>query len=449
MTEVPPTKYINHLSEWPLILLIRVSSTESAHEIIFDLDFLIQRTLRQQFPELSSGGRCDCGQERSKDRSSLEESAARMQEIFPQSITITPILKRKGTDETQESKRRRGEDEVVLHGEAVVRSPADVEPSWSLGCLYRCAICGVKFQTLTSFQSHLFFHRSSPEQYVALHGDPLVQFQQHSCLQCGEVVQQDPLHLRLHLVTHGLSLAQYSGLAEVEGRGGSNHSGEGEVVSSASSTSKSSPGAQVRQSVDNMSDSQGSSKGEKEEEKEKDGMEEDVGDVDEDIEDEDDEDISLKAEPIMTEPDIELSYFSPPHEGDFPSFPGPADLEGEVTQNIIRDLTKSAETFFQQQRSFQQQHSNFPSQYFPCLMATPQAVNSAGRIAWYHGCLYQCSIETCSRQFFEKVFLKAHVESHHGGINFDQYLADFGNANTVTNEHECELCGAGVLHTAR
>ena len=72
-----------------------------------------------------------------------------------------------------------------------------------------------------------------------------------------------------------------------------------------------------------------------------------------------------------------------------------------------------------------------------------------GRIAWYHGCLYQCSIESCTRQFFEKVFLKAHVESRHSGINFEQYLVDFGNANTVTHHHECELCGSSVLHTAR
>ena len=56
---------------------------------------------------------------------------------------------------------------------------------------------------------------------------------------------------------------------------------------------------------------------------------------------------------------------------------------------------------------------------------------------------------THSRQFFEKVFLKAHVESQHRGINFDQYMLDFGNANTVIHHHECELCGMGVLHTAR
>jgi len=331
------------------------------------------------------------------------------------------------------------------HSEEVVKSPSECEPSWSLGCLYRCAICGVKFQTLTSFQSHLFFHRITPEQYLAQHGDPGVQFQHHACLRCGEMVQQDPLHLRLHLLSHGLNLAQYTNLLEAEGSRGSS-SGEGEVVSSASSTSKSSPGVQARQSVDNMSESQGSSKeGEKE-----------VGDLEEDVDEElEDGEMSVKAEPITTEPDIELSYFSPSHESDFPVFPGSQDLEGEVSQNIIRDLTKSAETFFHQQQQqaarFQQQRS-FHSQYFPGFPmhgAPARTQYSAGRIAWYHGCLFQCSIESCNRQFFEKVFLKAHVESQHRGINFDQYMLDFGNANTVIHHHECELCGMGVLHTAR
>ena len=44
-----------------------------------------------------------------------------MQEIFPQSITITPILKRKGSEERSDSKRRRvGEDEetVVINGDS-------------------------------------------------------------------------------------------------------------------------------------------------------------------------------------------------------------------------------------------------------------------------------------------------------------------------------------------
>ena len=429
----------------------------SAHEILFDLDFLIQRTLLQQHPELATSKPTSRNKTagdpllKSEPKQSLEESASRMQDIFPQSITITPILKRKGSEENSDSKRRRKtEEEVVIDGDEgkEAKSPQECEPPWSLGCLYRCAICGVKFQTLTSFQSHLFFHRTTPEQYLVVHGDPGVQFQQHACQQCGEMVQQDPLHLRLHLALHGLSLAQYSEQLEGEGRGSSSHSGDGEVVSSASSTSKSSPGAMPRQSLDNMSESQGSSKeGEKEEMKDKD-LEDDVGELEEEI-DEDDGEMAMKAEPILTEPDIELSYFSPPHESDFPTFPGPGDLEGEVTQNIIRDLTKSAETFFHhQQRGFQQQRP-FPGQFFPGLLQTPQPINSAGRIAWYHGCLYQCSIECCSRQFFEKVFLKAHVESHHRGINFDQYLMDFGNANTVIHHHNCELCGTGVLHTAR
>ena len=65
------------------------------------------------------------------------------------------------------------EETVVINGdsEEEAKSPTECEPSWSLGCLYRCAICSVKFQTLTSFQSHLFFHRTTPEQYLAQHGE--------------------------------------------------------------------------------------------------------------------------------------------------------------------------------------------------------------------------------------------------------------------------------------
>ena len=137
--------------------------------------------------------------------SSLEESANRMQEIFPQSITITPILKRRGSEEQGEAKRRRGPGGEQQggrqgdSGEGRQKAPGhlQLEPSWSLGCLYRCAICSVKFQTLSSFQSHLFFHRSTPEQYMALHGDPGVQFRHHACLRCGEMVQQ-VLNLNLH-----------------------------------------------------------------------------------------------------------------------------------------------------------------------------------------------------------------------------------------------------------
>ena len=176
----------------------------SAHEVLFDLEFLVQRTLQQQHPELAKSAAAGRGwpsngidktpkqqpanqPDPAQRRSLVEENAAsRMQEIFPQSITITPVLKRKGSEESRsDSKRRRGEEgeEVVIngdnHSEEVVKSPSECEPSWSLGCLYRCAICGVKFQTLTSFQSHLFFHRITPEQYLAQHGGLNVMFQQH------------------------------------------------------------------------------------------------------------------------------------------------------------------------------------------------------------------------------------------------------------------------------
>merc|ERR1719481_2278572 len=52
---------------------------------------------------------------------------------------------------------------------------------------------------------------------------------------------------------------------------------------------------------------------------------------------------------IKTEPDIEISSFSPP-----PMFPDePQDMDNDVAQNIIMDLKIKAETFLQNQ-SYQQ-----------------------------------------------------------------------------------------------
>ena len=88
-------------------------------------------------------------------------------------------------------------------------------------------ICRVKFQTLTSFNSHLFFHCVSETEYRAVHGDPGVRYQQHACLHCGMLVQQDPLQLAAHLAeVHGTSLTTYTEQWELQQEG---EAGAGEV----------------------------------------------------------------------------------------------------------------------------------------------------------------------------------------------------------------------------
>ena len=112
-------------------------------------------------------------------------------------------------------------------------TPLECSPPWSLGCLYQCQICKVKFQTETSFRSHLFFHSLSEQEYREQQGEAGLRITHHSCLVCGEMVQCDPHYLSSHLATHGLSLNTYSDLHCM---------GEDqEIVSTISSTSKSSP----------------------------------------------------------------------------------------------------------------------------------------------------------------------------------------------------------------
>jgi len=458
MPDLPPAKYINHLM--------------STHDIIFDIEFLINRTLLQQYPELAQPETCSCkGNKISANDAkpitpqtesnvlqkqiSMQESASKLQEIFPPSVSITPVLKRKGSEEKIEPKRMKSDqDSVQVNGITIIEEtsiiPKECEPSWSLGCLYRCQICSVKFQTLSSFKSHLFFHKVTVDDYIKQHGDPGVKFQHHICLKCSQMVQQDPFYLKEHLATHDLTLAEYTQLfeAQLNDLSESVHLNEkdsqadADVASTMSSTSKSSPGApgDFRKSVDNLSETSSSSNMQEElklkecvvnltpldnqpveasdENSSEDGM--NMFDV-----------INIK-----TEPDIEIGYFgNNENEFDMSRFNG-NDVEMSITQNIIRDLTKTAESFFQNQAMHFQNHQNL-------------SIQSAGKIPWYHGCLYQCAIESCKRQFFEKVFLKSHVDTQHTGINFDQYAIEYGNANTIIHYHECEMCGKGIIHTAR
>ena len=114
-------------------------------------------------------------------------------------------------------------------------------------------------------QSHLFFHSLSVVQYTCLYGEAGVVTQHHTCHVCGVLVQQDPLYLSTHLLTHGLSLTSYTDLhmggQEVTDLHMGGQEVEAEIVSTVSSTSKSSPclGENVRKSMDNISEGSNSS----------------------------------------------------------------------------------------------------------------------------------------------------------------------------------------------
>ena len=131
----------------------------STHDIIFDIEFLINRTLLQQYPELAQPETCSCKENKistndakiitsqpesnvMKKQISMQESASKLQEIFPPSVSITPVLKRKGSEEKVEPKRIKSDQDILqVNGITIIEetsiTPKECEPSWSLGCLYR------------------------------------------------------------------------------------------------------------------------------------------------------------------------------------------------------------------------------------------------------------------------------------------------------------------------
>ena len=146
-----PSLYIDHL--------------RAVHAVTSSVDWLVTRSLQQ---------------------SSLTRSSCRLQDSLPPSVSITPVYKRKSVDgvkvSSEDSLTRCGEtgagDGITLYKETLV-TPLEAAPPWTLGCLYQCQICRVKFQTVTSFRSHLFFHNLSVEEYTDLHGELGVKLTQH------------------------------------------------------------------------------------------------------------------------------------------------------------------------------------------------------------------------------------------------------------------------------
>ena len=202
---LPPLEYISHLRQ--------------DHAVLTSVDWLVSRTL------------------------SLHHS--KLQDTLPPSVSITPVYKRKSSEGMKDEAvplkiaREGGSGEgLTLYKETMI-TPLECAPAWSLGCLYQCQICRVNFQTVTSFRSHLFFHSLSLAEYTEQHGEPEVKVTEHECGVCGAPVQCDPLHLSHHLATHSLSLPAYTDLHTPSRPEEDQETSE--IVSTISSTSKSSP----------------------------------------------------------------------------------------------------------------------------------------------------------------------------------------------------------------
>lgn len=202
---LPPLEYISHLRQ--------------DHAVLTSVDWLVSRTL------------------------SLQHS--KLQDTLPPSVSITPVYKRKSSEVMKadtvplKMAREAGSGEgLTLYKETMI-TPLECAPAWSLGCLYQCQICRVNFQTVTSFRSHLFFHSLSLAEYTEQHGEPEVKVTEHECGVCGAPVQCDPLHLSHHLATHSLTLPAYTDLHRPSRPEEDQENSE--IVSTISSTSKSSP----------------------------------------------------------------------------------------------------------------------------------------------------------------------------------------------------------------
>ena len=261
-----------------------------------------------------------------------------------------------------------------------------------------------------------------------MHGDPGIKYQQHACRQCGLLVLQDPTHLKQHLASHELTLATYTELVTAQENlpvvnditNDKEFDPEAEVASTMSSTSKSSPGV----ASDCFTEASGHSI--LPDDLELKDCDESLNAIDDNFigirEENSDEDLEMSdIENIETEPDINVGLFDNDEiNGD--------DVEMTITPNIIRNISTSEQYFFQSQAF------KLPKAFIPSFQ-TPR------KVPWYHGCLFQCAIPNCHRQFFDKAFLKSHVESQHEGITYEQYSLNFGNSNNIIHYHECEICG--------
>ena len=120
-----------------------------------NIAFLINSTLKQEYPELAEKEPCSCNGNKANNSNKtdndasnatkkpkhLQESASKLQEIFPPSVSITPVIKRKGTTEEKTEAKRVKNNNNEENGITILEQTSitikECDPSWSLGCLYR------------------------------------------------------------------------------------------------------------------------------------------------------------------------------------------------------------------------------------------------------------------------------------------------------------------------
>ena len=417
--------------------------SESHHDVVGDVDWIVQRTLAIQHPLLASSAQTFLNSNTNihqfldaKYEDKVIGSASRLQQTLPPSVSITPVFKRKSLDVTEEDDSKKPKDEnsinhkngITIFNETSI-TPKEGSPPWSLGCLYKCQICRVKFQTLSSFQSHLFFHNLSMGEYTCIYGEAGVSVQHHTCHVCGHVIQQDPLPLASHMLTHGLSLASYTDLHLA---GNSNVTDTAEIVSTVSSTSKSSPytGENVRKSMDNISEGSNISQPQ---EPEVNGRIKGVEllEPDEVSEGVEDEDSSVEELMHMPEPDIEIQEDEDLE--DFPNF-------HEPDVNIVENFAGPSQSFLDTLR-FLQSQSQVPP---PQMMVSSGPGEMFRSSDWADRCVYQCRMCLPPEVFDTHSKMSYHVKKRHN-MAMKDYTTQFGRAMIHEEKHSCQICGSHVL----
>ena len=296
----------------------------------------------------------------------------------------------------------------------------------------------------------------------------------HTCHVCGHVVQQDPLHLATHLAAHGLTLAAYTHLHMSPAAGERDQqteAAEAEVVSTVSSTSKSSPclGDGVRKSVDNMSEASNSSALQDPDTKHT------MAGQGEGSSEGDDEDSDTEELLHLAEPDIEIQEEEEEEEDTLPNI-----HEADVEVNIIETVPGPGHHNILDTLRFFGQDSNIqaPSFFGHGGLGVPRvgvmngdmtgamtgsmtgsmtgvmtggmtgAVVGAGELFrssdWADRCVYQCRVCRPPEVFDTHSKMSYHVKKRHQ-LAMKDYTAQFGRAMVHEEKHSCQICGSQVV----
>ena len=261
-------------------------------------------------------------------------------------------------------------------------------------------------------------------------GEAGVSVQHHTCHVCGHVLQQDPHHLTQHLSSHGHSLSSYTDQYMSQ---------DTEVISSISSTSKSSPilgdcSVSIRKSTDNLSEPESNQSEQQQQPQQQQQqirgvalVEPGDGSIDEG---DDDNDSSIEELMEMPEPQVEIQ------EGEYTTnnFAATGDIDVNIIESIAennREFMENAMRYFQQQQQQQQHVQTLGSEMFRSS-------------DWADKCVYQCRICQPHLMFDTHSKMSYHVKKRHD-MAMKDYTTNYGRAMIHEEKHCCQICGSHVL----